>query len=195
MDRDPAICTVGIDLSLTATGFAVCISKGGKHKLKMQTVKTKPKDYKDDIERRESIVRYVRDQIPKNVNLVCIEDYYTPHNPSHIGAAIKLIEVGSLMRSVMWDAGIPFYIPTAQHIKKFATGKGNAPKELILREVYKRWQLDAKDNNQADAAVLALMAQLLFKTMRSLPRGNGWVAFQKEVVKKVLASRPHYNVD
>jgi len=193
MQRDPVICTVGIDLSLTGTGFATCVMGNGHHKIKMQTIKTKPKDYNNDIERRESIIRYVRDEIPKCVSMVCIEDYYIPHNPKHIKAAISLIEVGSLMRSAMWDADIPFFIPVASQIKKFATNNGNAPKELILREVYKRWKLNAKDNNQADAAVLSLMAQVIYQKLNGLDTST-WTRFQTETIDKVIKARPHYNV-
>lgn len=44
------------------------------------------------------------------------------------------------------------------NLKLFATGKGNSAKELIMLQVYKRWGQEFTDNNQADAFVLAKMA-------------------------------------
>jgi crossover junction endodeoxyribonuclease RuvC len=40
-------------------------------------------------------------------------------------------------------------------LKKWATGKGNSPKNIMLREVSHRWNVEAADDNQADAVALA----------------------------------------
>lgn len=44
-------------------------------------------------------------------------------------------------------------------LKAFVTGKGNAPKELMIRDVFKRWKYEAKDNNDADAFALLKLGQ------------------------------------
>lgn len=40
-------------------------------------------------------------------------------------------------------------------LKKFVTNKGNAPKNLMIREVFRVWDFDAEDDNIADAFALA----------------------------------------
>jgi hypothetical protein len=57
---------------------------------------------------------------------------------------------------------------------------------LILREVFKRYDCDAKDDNQADARVLAEVARLIIQQRQGVhldvPK------YQLEVVKKVTAA-------
>lgn len=45
-------------------------------------------------------------------------------------------------------------VPSTSQVKKYATGKGNAPKDAVAPAVLKRWsELDPSNNNEADAAV------------------------------------------
>lgn len=44
-------------------------------------------------------------------------------------------------------------------LKSFVTGKGNAEKSLILKEVFKKWGFDAPNDNAADAFALAKFAK------------------------------------
>ncbi len=47
-----------------------------------------------------------------------------------------------------------------QLLKKYATGAGNAPKDAVMLQVYKRWGFDCgNDNNLADAYTLARMGR------------------------------------
>jgi crossover junction endodeoxyribonuclease RuvC len=50
---------------------------------------------------------------------------------------------------------IPWLEVSPSQVKQFATGKGNANKEVVLQQVYKRWGVELTDNNQSDAYVLA----------------------------------------
>ncbi len=175
---------VGLDLSLTASGFAV---KQGTH-IEMRTIKTNPKTAVNDLARLE----YIRDEIlkliPPGVAMVCVEDYFMPHMAHQIGAAIGLVGLGMTVRIAMYDRGIPFYVVADSQLKKFVTGKGAGQKSMILREAYKRWGIEAKDDNQADACVLAYIAEALAGQAEEL------TAFQKETVDKILAERPRYNI-
>jgi len=72
-------------------------------------------------------------------------------------------------------------------LKKFATGKGTGQKSIVVREVFKRWGIDCKDDNQADACVLAHLAEGL-----CMDKGH-LLAFQQEVADKIEKERPHYN--
>jgi crossover junction endodeoxyribonuclease RuvC len=43
-------------------------------------------------------------------------------------------------------------------LKKYAAGKGNAKKQEMLLQIYKRWGLEFNDDNAADAYALARLA-------------------------------------
>jgi len=181
------VISVGLDLSMTGTGY--CIKRGMV--LTVGTIKTKPKDFANDLDRLKHIREQVMAQIPADVDMICVEDFFTPANRAQTGAAIKLAMLGTLIRVAMYDAGYPFYIPVPSQIKKFVTGKGTAQKSIVIREVYKRWGIDAKDDNQADACGMAHLAEALIEVpevAQERPK------YQVEVVGKILADRPRYNV-
>jgi crossover junction endodeoxyribonuclease RuvC len=43
-------------------------------------------------------------------------------------------------------------------LKKYAAGKGNAKKQEMLLQIYKRWGMEFSDDNAADAYALARLA-------------------------------------
>jgi Holliday junction resolvasome RuvABC endonuclease subunit len=43
-------------------------------------------------------------------------------------------------------------------LKKYAAGKGNAKKQEMLLQIYKRWGLEFNDDNAADAYSLGRLA-------------------------------------
>ena len=178
------VTAIGLDLSLTGTGF--CLKEGNT--LNVETIKTKPKDFPNKIERVKKIVTEVTRRIPQDVSLVCVENYFTPSNRAQIGAAMGLIELGWSVRLALYQLEVPFYVIVPQHLKKFGTGKGNCPKSIVIREVFKRWGVDVKDDNQADACVLANIAYEIAQWNESLP------AYQLETIEKVVLDSESYNV-
>jgi hypothetical protein len=66
-------------------------------------------------------------------------------------------------------------------LKKWIIGKGQGEKDLILKELYKRYDFDVSDDNIADAVGLMLIGKtLLGKYEKPL------VQFQQEVISKML---------
>lgn len=183
------LTVVGLDMSYTATGF--CLKRGDE--IKVETIKTTTKTAPDELARIQYICDEVLKRIPKDTDMVCIEDFYTPQSRAQMGSAIRLVMLGALVRMALYRSNIPFYIPAASQIKKFATGKGNCDKSIVVREVYKRWGVEASDDNQADASAMAHMAQLIAEHLdgRDL---EDWAKFQVEVTKKVVKERPCFNI-
>ena len=181
----PKTAYVGLDLSLTSTGF--CLKRGST--LTIETVKTEPKNFKNDLDRLIHIRDTLLRKIPLDVKLICMEDFFVPSNKMQIGSGIKLAMLGTTVRLSLYERGMPFVIISPSQLKKFVTGKGTGEKSMIVREAYKRWGVDAKDDNQADAAVLAYLAEALVD-----PLTEETPKFQVEVVKTVRAERPRYNV-
>lgn len=65
------------------------------------------------------------------------ENHYIPAPPQHLRT--------------------PLQIPPMT-LKKFAAGKGNAKKQEMLLQIYKRWGIEFNDDNAADAYSLARLA-------------------------------------
>lgn len=127
----------GLDLSLTGTGIA-CADH--------VDVLKPPKGCSG-----ESRLDWIRSEILEHLpgttyTLVVIEgySYASPHGAHQLG------ELGGLIRWTLWNRGTPFVeIPPAT-LKKFATGKGNAPKDGMLSAAVRNGY-DGSDNNGADA--------------------------------------------
>lgn len=87
-------------------------------------------------------------------DLVVIEDYsYGSANKAH-----QLGEWGGVLRLLLHDLDIPvaFVAPTA--LKSWATGKGNAKKEMVVSEITHRAGKCFGNSDEADAWALWAMA-------------------------------------
>jgi crossover junction endodeoxyribonuclease RuvC len=71
----------------------------------------------------------------------------------------------------------PFSGGGAPLLKKFVAGKGNVDKNVVLKEVFKRWQFDTDDDNIADAFVLMQIGRCL----------AGQLPAQNEVQVKIIS--------
>jgi len=140
--------TMGIDLSLRETGFAV-------------------------LEDGKSVERAVISaQSLGTARLILIEDevvrHVDLHRPDQI--AIEAVAYGSMtavdsaelhgtVRTALYRLGHKDIIYVAPPtLKKFATGSGRAQKSDIKLELLKRWKITERNDNKADAYVLARIA-------------------------------------
>ena len=169
VDR-PQITVMGIDPSLTGTGIAVI--KDGQ--LVAQTLAPKKL-------RGVHRLKWFRFEFVKLLNmyepdLCAIEGYGFGAKNSH---AHSLGELGGVLKLQMLDCMTDFLVVPPTSLKLFVTGKGNSPKTVMGKELYKRFDIDLDDDNQVDAAGLAMMAM-------------GWVdglsltQFQSKALKKVV---------
>lgn len=78
------------------------------------------------------------------------------------GAVFNLGELGGVLRLALYKRGIPTIEVPPTYLKKFMTGKGTSPKNLMLKEAYKTYGVDIDDDNECDAFALALVAQQYF---------------------------------
>jgi crossover junction endodeoxyribonuclease RuvC len=182
---------IGIDPSLTATGIVVL--RDGKVEL---AEKTKNRPELGTIER----VRLIRERIIDiTENLIDEEEWQAPDL-----IVIEGFSYGSKGRSVFdiaylgWriredlerlrtDDGIPWLEVPPSQLKKFATGQGNANKEIILQQVYKRWGYETHDNNIADAYVLAQIGRAYLQDSYKPDDLN---LFQLEVIANLKGEKP-----
>jgi crossover junction endodeoxyribonuclease RuvC len=91
------------------------------------------------------------------------------HMAGELGAAVKL---------ALYDLGsVPLIIPPSS-VKKYATGKGNAKKDLMILACYKNWGVEFSNDNEADSYCIAKIAA-----------GHATNAAQEQVVKLTRAKR------
>lgn len=74
-------------------------------------------------------------------------------------AALVLGELSATVRLAIYDTfddhrKYPLKVPPMT-LKKYASGKGNAKKQEMLLQIYKRWGVEFNDDNAADSYALA----------------------------------------
>lgn len=116
------------------------------------------------------------DLFTAKTTLVVIEDFSFASK----GASLfQIAGLGYIFRYELWQVGVNFLLVPPPVLKKFATGMGNADKNIILKEIYKRWKEDINDDNAGDAYVLTRIGRAVI----------GWdtelTSYQKDVVNKV----------
>lgn len=142
---------VGVDPS-TKTGFVALDEQGN-----VLIAKEITGEGKEDPERIASLVDNVMSHL-EPADKVCIEGFSYGSRGKGVSFQYGL---GYMLRDRMYRAGIHYIdIPPSQ-VKKFATGKGNAKKDVMAVEIYKRWGYEHSSDNVRDAFVLAQIARKL----------------------------------
>lgn len=135
---------VGLDLSLTATGYA-----DGEGARVITCKKYKGAERLSHF--RNHLAYTFQDQEP---GIVAVEGYAYD---SHTAGSRSIGELGGVVRLLLWDMQIPWAEVPPTSLKKFATGKGNASKDQVLAAAV-RLDPRIEDNNAADAFWLREMA-------------------------------------
>jgi crossover junction endodeoxyribonuclease RuvC len=161
----------GIDLSLTATGFAWCNAVSTPS---LETIGFKKLT---DEARLAAIVDAVLGRI-LHPRMVAIEGLALG---SKTGLSAERCALHYMVRVALWEAKVPFVIVAPSSLKKFATGSGVGEKSLVIREVYRRWNVEAADDNQADAAALSYVA----KAWAGVTPEAELTTFQRDVLKSL----------
>lgn len=169
---------VGIDPSLTNTGICYGSTDDTWQVTTCSSVKLGDSVF-DRVRRYESLVAKIM-RILETVKptLILIEEYAYSKNMS---GQMYLGEFGGILRWNITDLTEHVYEVTASGLKKFATGKGNAPKDLVMAHVAQRYGQLFKNNDEADSFVLYQMALV------AAGRVEAANAAQRESVAKVLS--------
>lgn len=81
-------------------------------------------------------------------------------------------ELGTVYRMMMYKHDILFLEVPPTSLKKFVTGKGNSKKDLLMLGVYKLWDFDPSDDNEADAYGLAQFGRGIIGEPTGVPALN-----------------------
>ena len=143
---------VGIDHSMTGTGVVVVDQDG--HILEQKLIKTTPAE--SDEKRMITIL----DGLSFISKMIRLKTVYI-EGPSYASKGQAILQMGALhylIRIFLYRKKIKYKIIAPTTLKKFVCGSGNAKKEQMLLNIYKKWGIEFRDNNIADAYSLARMA-------------------------------------
>jgi crossover junction endodeoxyribonuclease RuvC len=146
---------LGLDLSTSATGMLLLGENGSDSPNVLFETELKPKKVAGMAAKRwiaHSVMTFIHDHKPDKIVL---EGYGL--NLKNASSIVPLVELGGLIRFCLHVDGLEWNAPTPGECKKFATGKGNSPKDVVMMHVFKRWGFTAATNNIADAYVCAAM--------------------------------------
>lgn len=172
---------VGLDLSLTHTGYCALNEKG--EVLISGVLKSKPcgKTPTDEIHRitkiSEDTIAFISNVLPAiEPDLVMIEGLaFMAKNTT---ALAQLSGLNYIIRATLVELKWPFCIIAPTSLKKFITGSGKGDKDMMMMKVFKEYGFEAMDNNENDAYAMAVCGlALLGKPLKKLSKP------QQEVVK------------
>jgi len=161
---------VGIDPSLTGTGVCVISDNKILHEKLIETapeIKEKGKNPKKvSIEERLIfIINEIYNLIApyKNIRSIYVEGLSFG---SKSQGATDLAALHLYIRTNLFEKGIKCEVVPPLELKKWSTGIATAPKNVVLKEVYKRWGISWKadffDDNICDAFCLSMFARNLY---------------------------------
>jgi crossover junction endodeoxyribonuclease RuvC len=139
------VTIIGIDLSLTGTGL--CLLRDGDRELR--TINTTAKTRTED---RLITIRRTIAQECGSIDAAIIEGL---SYGSVGGAQAERSALHWIVRVDLYQLGVPYVIVTPMSLKKFVCGTAKAEKSMMIREVFRRWNVEAANDNEADAAALA----------------------------------------
>jgi hypothetical protein len=173
---------VGIDQSYT--GFGFCVDGESKKK------SFPPGRYDSDVHRLAAIedwfTQWLRLQKNAGIDLVVMEGYannakFGREIAGELGAVVKL--------ATLYTVGHPPLIVPPNSLKKFVTGKGSGPKNVMIAHVYRQWNVMFSDDNQADAYALEKFGYAFLGLRDGVMGHMPTLKYQIEAVEAVLKGK------
>ena len=174
---------VGVDPSLSATGIVV-IDYEGKLVTSRQ-LKNKLSGVKRLVYIRNEIHRllthYTSDG--KVIRNIGIEGY----SRGSLNRREEAGELGGVLRVLFYELAIPYIEVAPTQLKKYALGRGDGMKQHILLATYKKWGIEFKNDDEADAFVIAQIARAVHLWRIGEPLNMR--KYELEVVKKLVKEK------
>lgn len=179
---------VALDLSLTATGIAVTHDQVGEPRLACRTVspRKRPSPTIIDHVRLHETFQAIAAALNCRPDLVVVE--WLPAVSGTGGVPLRLAELHGALKHWMYAKGHRYVDVNPSHLKQYATGKGNAKKELVRAEITARYGglLHIGSSDEADA--VALLALALDVYGRPLTDEHGWAIEVPQAHRGALAA-------
>lgn len=99
---------------------------------------------------RNTLIEYIKQN---NIKAIIAEDVTAGNARGGFKSSVKLAEFRGILMEICdtLDLPEPTFI-NLKTVKKWATGNGNATKEMMIDFCKMRWQIEPCDDNEADAA-------------------------------------------
>lgn len=159
----------GADLSITKSGVALADGR-------LLTIRSSQDGYHRLRPMAAAVLRLLAPH-----DLVIIEGY-DPHPRGYL-ALVRAAELGGMVRAGLVELNVPFLDVPPSTLKKFACGKGNAPKPDII-EAARAAGANPTSDDEADAFWLRQLGRTLTRSL------DGLQAVPDELHKLAEAVRP-----
>lgn len=83
---------------------------------------------------------------------ICMEGYAFGRN--RMQGTFDMAELGGVMKLLFFSWGLPIVLVPPTTLKLYVTGKGNSPKEVVMKDIKRRWGKSFVDSDKADAFAL-----------------------------------------
>ena len=142
---------VGLDLSISETGLVIL---DNETEIQWFLIKSKTDSIIEDR------FDFILDKIKFVKGIVGLKSVYMENLSfaSRGNAIFQLAGLHFIVRHFFFKNNVPYKLIAPQTLKKFVTGNGRSTKDIIIKEIYKKWNVDINNNNLADAYALARMA-------------------------------------
>lgn len=184
--KEKPVYVIGIDFSITEPGIVVYDSRTKLHSHRELELQSR-KDFKYKVDRAKHVVDNIiyslkQELINPDKIVIVMEDYAYGAK----GRTFDIAEVASLLKNTLRHSYLfdfsRFWLVCIQHLKMFTGAKGNCGKDVVIKNVYKRWDFDTDNNNVADAFVLCQIGKAVNRIWDKSP-----TSFQKEILTKIRA--------
>lgn len=132
-----------------------------------------------DPKRNVSLIDEIMDHIQPG-DIIGIEGY--SYGSKGKGVSFQF-ELGGMLREWLYRRKLNYTIITPSQLKKFATGKGNTPKDAMGVPIFKRFGFEDRSNNITDAFILAKIVQAL--NMSAFERVENLTGYQIDVLEAI----------
>ena len=168
---------IGIDQSLVCP--AICVLRYEDKKLIMMKCHRSSRKGTPRLDTLSNVFQNIVDKLIKKKKrcVFFIEGYAY----GRVARSHQMGELGGLIKLIVYRSKFPFLSIPPTAVKKFASGKGMVKKNMMLKEVYKRWDKDFSNDNEADAYSIAMLGVSLCREVRG--EEDKLLAFQHQVAK------------
>lgn len=157
-----AIRIIGVDPSLTSTGYAFRATKGDQEGM------TVLGHIKGSDRTGMGRLVYIEERIIGLIDSVqpakIIFEGYAMGVQARRSAAFDLGELGGVLKKTIWERGIDTLLVPPTVLKKFITGKGNAKKDEMFEHLSEASGLSFRNTDEADAYGLLLLGERHYKS-------------------------------
>lgn len=167
---------LSLDLSLRQTGYAIIEDD----KIIVSSVIKSPINLRG-VQRLDFILKKITELLSDKIEFVVIEDYAY----SAYGSITNLAELSGVIKYYLYKIEKPFFLIASTALKKFVIGKGNAPKAAMMPVIFKKYKIETKTTDEADAIGLAKLAYAISLMKKSELSADKYLDYQNAVLSNI----------